>query len=382
MRVLHLVKTSDGARWAAEQVKVLVREGHEIGVILPSPRGKMLNAWRSSGAKLYFGNVELPVKRPWEYNKRRTFLNEVVEDFRPELVHSHFFSTTILARQVLKLPVAFQVPGPLHMESALFKKWDLMSARPNDFWIASSHAIRELYLNEGVPGDRVGMSYYGNEISDYDTKSLGLRKELKFSGDDYIVGNISYFYPPKKYLFQTSGLKGHELMFEGLGLIKNRSIKGVFWGEQWGGSKSYEKKLQSLCPINCQMPGALKPFEVSRGWKTMDVCIHMPYSENCGGVLEPLLHEVPVIACNVGGLSELIVNNKTGLLVERASQNCSDAILYAYKNRERMQNMAVLGSRLARKAFDVNRTAKEISTIYREGLNVFNRSLFYSKELL
>ena len=39
MRVLHLVKTSDGARWAAEQVKVLVREGHEIGVILPSPRG-------------------------------------------------------------------------------------------------------------------------------------------------------------------------------------------------------------------------------------------------------------------------------------------------------------------------------------------------------
>ena len=203
MRVLHLVKTSDGARWAAEQVKVLVREGHEIGVILPSPRGKMLNAWRSSGAKLYFGNVELPVKRPWEYNKRRTFLNEVVEDFRPELVHSHFFSTTILARQVLKLPVAFQVPGPLHMESALFKKWDLMSARPNDFWIASSHAIRELYLNEGVPGDRVGMSYYGNEISDYDTKSLGLRKELKFSGDDYIVGNISYFYPPKKYLFQN-----------------------------------------------------------------------------------------------------------------------------------------------------------------------------------
>ena len=114
----------------------------------------------------------------------------------------------------------------------------------------------------------------------------------------------------------------------------------------------------------------------------MDVCIHMPYSENCGGVLEPLLHEVPVIACNVGGLSELIVNNKTGLLVERASQNCSDAILYAYKNRERMQNMAVAGSRLARKAFDVNRTAKEISTIYREGLNAFNRSLFYSKELL
>ncbi|MBC77592.1 MAG: hypothetical protein CME64_16425 [Halobacteriovoraceae bacterium] len=380
MRVLHLVKTSDGARWAAEQVKVLVELGHEIGVILPQQNGKMMNAWDKTGAELFFGNVELPVKSPWEFPYRKVFLQNIVEDFKPDIIHSHFFSTTLMARYSTHVPVAFQVPGPLHMENALFKKWDLYSARKQDFWIASSHAIRSLYLSEEVDASKVGMSYYGNTIEDYSLGGKGLRSELSLGDRDFVVGNISYFYSPKKYLFQTKGLKGHEMMFEALSKLKGDGIKGVFWGEQWGEGVNYEKKLRSLVPENCLMPGALAPFEVSKGWNTMDMCMHMPFSENCGGVLEPLLHEVPVIASNVGGLPELIINNKTGILIERCPSEAAKSIKKAKSNKILLKDMAKKGAALARTAFDVSRTAREIDRIYKSGGEMDDKSMFFSKE--
>lgn len=384
MKALHLVKTSDGARWAVEMVQRLVSYGHEIGVILPSQEGKMMKSWESSGAKLFFANVEIPVKNPLEYKKRKTNFLHIVEEFNPDLIHSHFFSTTILARYALgkgPIPVAFQVAGPLHLENSFFKKWDISSARAHDFWIASSQAIRSLYLNSGVAENRVGLSYYGNSLKDYQSGGENLRKQLSFSSEDYVVGSLSYFYPPKAYLGQFKGLKGHELVFEALKAFENdSSLKSVFWGEQWGRGNSYENKLRKLAPKNCQLPGPLSPFDVSKGWNTLDLCVHMPLSENCGGVLEPLLHGVPVIAADIGGLGEVIINNNTGLLIKREPSELQDAIHYARQHQDEMKEYTQRGAQLIKKVFDVDRTSKEISKIY-DNLKP-NQEIFIPKDHL
>ncbi|MCO4755234.1 MAG: glycosyltransferase family 4 protein [Bacteriovoracaceae bacterium] len=384
MRVLHLVKTSDGARWAAEQVAVLVQLGHEVGVVLPADNGKMIAAWKESGATLYYANVEVPVKNPLKLSERKKALLEIVDTFKPDLIHSHFFSTTILARLALKnrkLPIAFQVPGPLHLENSLFRNWDILSARPQDFWIASSHAIRNIYLEHNVPSSKVSMSYYGNSLEDYQCSGPNLREDLGIGEDDFVVGNISYFYAPKWFLGQSLGLKGHELMFETLGGM-DHEVKGVFWGEQWGQGSKYENKLKSLRPANCLMPGALSPFEVSKGWLSMDLCIHLPFSENCGGVLEPLLHEVPVLASDTGGLPELIIENKTGLVVARDPALAREKVKLAKTNPHKLKEMAKNGAKLVRFAFDVKRSAREIDQIYKNGVDGFEKNILNPKEVV
>lgn len=370
MRVLHLVKTSDGARWALEQARELAQKGHSIAVVLPSQNGLMVEKWRESGVKVFLARVELPIKSPWELAKRQQALLNIVEEFKPDLIHSHFFSTTVLARRALaksKIPVAFQVPGPLHLENRFFRHWDIQSARPQDFWIGSSHAIRNLYLKHGVPAYKVGMSYYGNKIQDYRLEGEGLRPWRKDGLDPFVVGSISYFYPPKRYLLQSKGLKGHELAFDALRSMEKEdssAIAGVFWGKQWGGGAHYENKLKAMLPKNCLMPGALKPFEVSKGWLGLDVCIHLPFSENCGGVLEPLLHGVPVIASAVGGLPEIIQHKKTGLLVDRNQDAIRREILWAKEHMDDMRVFAQRGKKLVETAFDVERTSLEIARIY------------------
>jgi len=160
MRILHAVKTVDGARWAVDQVRELVARGYDVHVALPALSGRLLRQWEETGATLHAQPMDLPVAVPW----RLTFLLEqvrrLVDRVKPDLIHSHFFGTTLMLRMALgrdhAVPRVFQVPGPLHLEHAFFRRWELSSAGANDSWIASSRHVESLYRAAG--SQRIGSS--------------------------------------------------------------------------------------------------------------------------------------------------------------------------------------------------------------------------------
>jgi hypothetical protein len=243
MKALHFFKTSDGARWGCEMVEQLIEQGIEVTVVLPSSKGKMIPAWKKTGAKLIYAYSELPIKKIWNFYKVKKVVRDIIKLEQPDVIHSHFFSQTILLRSIkTNIIRIFQVPGPLHLENWIFRKWDLLSAKSNDRWIASSQYIRKLYVDSGVEISRIGLSYYGNHLSEYDISSDNLREEYNLKRNDFVVGNLSYFYPPKKYLLQKVGLKGHELFIE---ILKDLKLKAVIFGAQIGKSQKYFDKLRS-----------------------------------------------------------------------------------------------------------------------------------------
>ena len=75
MRVLQLVKTSHGARWALEQVQELCKMGVEVHVALPNLAGGFANAWTESGAKVHIVDIEFPARELWR-------LPSVISSFR------------------------------------------------------------------------------------------------------------------------------------------------------------------------------------------------------------------------------------------------------------------------------------------------------------
>ena len=94
--------------------------------------------------------------------------------------------------------------------------------------------------------------------------------------------------------------------------------------------------------------------------------MHVPLSENCVGVIEPLNAEVPVIASSVSGLPEVIIDRRTGWLVPpRRSHLLARAILEVLDHGEEGRRMAVLGKQLVDTMFDVERTGREVYEIYR-----------------
>lgn len=378
MKVLHVVKTLDGAWWALEQVKILKNNHHlDIHVIVPTGQGKFLQQWKSLDVTLHQLDVDIPIKNPFLIFKRIKALKTILKKINPDIIHSHFFGTTITLRLAnkAKIPMIFQVPGPLHLENFFFKYWEILSAKKHDYWIASSKYIRHLYHKENINPQRVFLSYYGSDYKAFNqAKKDSLRKEHLFSEEDFLVGNVSYIYAPKKYLFQKRGLKNHELLIESIAKAqqKNSNIKGLLIGGQWGNSLDYENKLRQyankLSKNNIVLTGKVSPEKAHEAWQNLDLCLHLPTSENCGGVIEPLLSGLPVLTNNTGGIPEVIIDGVTGYITSNNPKEIAEKIEKIRKNNNH-ENIVRNGQALVKTMFDVKRTACEVFQIYQHIIN-------------
>ena len=101
-----------------------------------------------------------------------------------------------------------------------------------------------------------------------------------------------------------------------------------------------------------------------------DCAVHVPLSENCGGVVEPLLSAVPTIAGEVGGLPEVVQHGRTGETVPvRRPDLLAKSILRVLDHCEEHQCMADRGRRLCAQMFDAERCGREVVSVYRHILD-------------
>lgn len=376
IRVLQVVKTTDGARWAAWQARALTRLGVEVHVAVPAVQGEAIRLWRESGAKIHVADFSLPFKQPQLWRQRGQAIRTLLRDVKPALIHSHFVTNTLTLRLVLgsahEIPILFQVPGPLHMESAPARRLDLYTAGARDYWIPSSKYTRALYQRYGAAQERVFLGYYGFPLKLLESQRAGkLRAAEGLGARDIVIGNINNIYPPKYLIGQTIGSKGHEYVIDTLALVcqKRSDVTGVLVGGQWEDGTGYRDRLIRRAR---QKAGARIRFvervgfeAVNRLWADYDCAVHMPISENCGGVIEPLAAEVPTVAARVGGLPEVVLDGVTGALVPPRDPVCAaERILETLEHHADSKRQAQVGRALVLEMFDEERTTAQIANIY------------------
>jgi glycosyltransferase involved in cell wall biosynthesis len=191
-----------------------------------------------------------------------------------------------------------------------------------------------------------------------------------------VVGNINLMYAPKYYLGQTVGLKCHEDVIDALGIVLSErpDVVGVLAGGPFGRAAGYERRLHAraweVAGDRIKMPGILSYDEVRGAWPDFDCAVHVPLSENCGGVVEPLLAGVPTIASSVGGLTEVVQPEITGVVVPpRKPKELAAAVLSVLNNLPEQRRKAMLGRSLVQVMFDVARTSAEVHQIYQHILD-------------
>jgi glycosyltransferase involved in cell wall biosynthesis len=384
MRVLQVTKTSEASFWAVRQAAFLVKHGVEVHAILPVATGTAVAAWQASGASLHFLDCSLPIRKPATVLQRASQIRHLIEAVQPDLIHTHHVTTTVMLRLALgrkhSIPRLFQVPGPLHLEHWHTRNFEIALAGTNDFWIASSRFIMQLYENAGVATNKLFLSYYATDTTSFSNVRTGyLRHKVGIPEDAVLIGNISFIYPPKRYLGHTVGLKCHEDIIEAISIVQRQrnDVWGVLAGGTFGSSDKYERRLRALAKQKGDgkilMPGRLNSQEVVWGWPDFDCAVHVPLSENCGGVVEPLLAGVPTIAGNVGGLPEVVQRGLTGELVPtRSPQLLAEAVFKLLDHYDEFRRVAEQGRQLANVMFDSERCSNEILAIYRHLL--FNES--------
>ncbi len=373
MRVLHFLKTSVGASWGLRQMRELVRLGIEVHVALPD--GPLVESYRAAGVVLHFIDASINLRNPVANIPTFSAIRQLVDKVKPQVIHSHFVATTLALRFALgrNHPVKriFQVPGPLHLEHPFFRAMEISSAGPADYWLASCEWTRRRYISSGISPCRLGLVYYGIDLPDQPDGRLGrLRREYGVSTNAPVIGNVAYFYPPKRYLGQKVGLKGHEDLIEAVDLV-GRNTPGLtcfLVGGPWGGADRYFESVKSLAKkaVHAQIILTGYRADVHQIYQDFDVAVHPSHSENVGGAVESLLHEVPTIATNVGGFPDLIRPGVTGWLVPpKAPQALANSIQEALERPDEATRRAKAGRRLVEDLLDVRENARELVMYYK-----------------
>ncbi len=346
----------------------------EIQVHVALPANGNPDILKKSGVTVHHLHSDLPIHQPWIWPSRSKQLRALVSNVNPHIIHSHFVGTTLAMRLSLgrthRTPRLFQVPGPLHLEHKFFRELDVVTAGPADRWVASCHWTYDRYLNEGIGKDRVFLSYYGTDLNSFSNGHRGkLRCELGLTSQSPLIGMVAYMYPPKHYLGQKRGIKGHEDLIDAVSLCRQRlpGIKVVFIGGAWNNATSYEKTIHHYAR---QMLGNDAIFlgtrnDVNELYPDLDVAVHPSHSENLGGAGESLLWCIPTIATNVGGFPDIVIPGQTGWLVPAHDPAClADTILEVLRNPVHAKRLAVAGRERVHHLLDIRETAREIKRIY------------------
>lgn len=349
MKILQLVKTSNAAGWAMQQMRMLVAEGYEVHVAMPKG-GTLTEDYKQFGIIIH--PIDYSLKR---LGKSIGDLRKIVDEVKPDIIHSHFYITTLIMRLGLrryKIPRFFQLPGPSHLYYPALKWLEIVIAQKDrDYWIGSCKYSCDVYKNSGIDSSRIFLSYYQGlprEIPEYkDEKKL--RRELGLPDSAIMIGMISYMYPPKRYLGQTRGIKGHEDFIEAIAIAskKNPDIYGLCIGGAWNGNVKYEKQIHKFAQKHTDhIIFCGTRLDVPQIYPELFCAVQPSHQENLGGAAQAFGNKCPIIATNTGGLPDIVIDGVTGYLVPvKDPERLAEAILKSVDNPEKTHAMMIEGRR-------------------------------------
>jgi glycosyltransferase involved in cell wall biosynthesis len=173
--------------------------------------------------------------------------------------------------------------------------------------------------------------------------------------------------------------KGHELFIDALNLVNKELGHQAFYAVILGsdqGRDVYAKKIKRLC----------EQYRLTAQLKFIDHCKNMPLAykisdlvvsastkpEAFGRVaIEAQSMEKPIVASDIGGSNETIVNNETGFLFESSnSVSLSKKIVQVLNlDKSRLKSMGIEGRKNVIKKFNVEKMCFSTYSEYKKLLN-------------
>lgn len=234
--------------------------------------------------------------------------------------HEKRFFDTVFTRFFLKQNNAFAV-----MTNAV--KEDLLSFQSNAKYVLKQHPL---------------YSHFGNKIEKYKAQ-----QQLKI---DSSKKTILFFGLIRAY-------KGLDILLEAFRVLPNE-YNLIIAGESYEDFNAYQKLIDK-CDNKSNIyvfNRFIKDEEVPLFYSASEVCV-LPYkSATQSGVTAVSFHfNVPVIASNVGGLSETISHQKTGLIIDNmnAEKLKTNIVAFFEDNKHYQDNIEKLKQELSWDSFAI-----------------------------
>lgn len=314
--------------------------------------------------------------RPWTdfaaYRKLRTLLKQL----RPDVVHTHSAKAGVLGRAAawsLNIPcVVHTVHGaPFHpfqswIARSAFQQCEHWAAKRCHKLISVADAMTDLMVQANVaPREKFVTIYSGMDVEPFlqaDQMRIQTRQELGLQPSDIVVGKIARLF----------NLKGHEYLLQAAPAIvaANPNIKFLLVGD---GSlrASIERTIAANgLERNFLFTGLVPPTEIPKWISAMDMLVHVSLREGLARALpQALLAGKPVISYDIDGAKEVVLHEKTGLLLPPKSiEELQSAVLRLALDPSLRQELGQFGQSRCSKMFDHGNMTREIRELYQRVL--------------
>lgn len=337
-------------RW----VEYMADRGHQIHLITFHGGDKIPNVevhYLSSPGKLIY---------PFFLPKIR-FLIKIIN---PDMLHAHYASSYGLLGACSGFhPLVLSVWGwdviNFPETSFLHKLLVKYALRKADHITATSYFLKSTVMNLISMSERTSVIPFGTDLtlfhpeakpSKNKTTTIGIVKTLRTKyGIEYLI---------RAFALVEKKLKNVNLRIAGEGPLK----------------ESLHKLSKELgCAEKIHFVGVIPHSKVSEFLQKIDIFVvpSIDKSESFGvAAIEASGCELPVIASNIGGLPEVVLNRKTGLLVPPKDPSAiADAIIHLIENPELRWEYGRRGREFVMKNYNWQENALRMEKLYRKILN-------------
>ena len=226
-----------------------------------------------------------------------------------------------------------------------------------DRFIAISEAIRQVLIAGGVDGERIAVVHSGIDLGRFEgVEPEGLREELGLAADAPVIGNVA----------AMADHKGQRYLVAAMPRVLEAEPQARLFivgdGELRGPLESQVREL------------GLRDAVTFTGFRTdvpqwlafFDVFVMSSHLEGlCTSVLDALALRRPVVASAAGGLPEIIIHERTGLLVPpKEPAPLADAIVRVLRDRELGRRLAEAGRRRVEEHFSAESMVEGTIAVY------------------
>jgi glycosyltransferase involved in cell wall biosynthesis len=260
--------------------------------------------------------VALELRRPGQVGAAWRFLG-LLRRWRPDILHSHLFYASVFASPLGRLagvPVIVETP---HLRERWRHGWlkshyvvDRAIGRLVDRYIAVSEANATYLVGEkGIPARKVAVVPNGVDLDRFDTRSIDggqIRRAHGLRPDDRLIVVIGRLEPQK----------GHTVLLEALPAVAARvpGVRAVLVGEG-----SLRRELESDAArlgLTSRVTFTGYCADVVPWLAAADLTVLPSFYEGLPlAAIESLAAGRPVVASEVDGTPEVVVDGRTGLTV-------------------------------------------------------------------
>ena len=312
-------------------------------------------------------------------------IKKIIEEYRPHIVHTHAAKPGAIGRlaaSVCKVPVIVHTYHG-HVFHSYFGKAKTQFFIQAERYLATKTdriiAISDQQKTELVDTFRICKPEKMTVIplgldlrkfyEDQEQKRIVFRKKLGISDDELAIGIVGRVVP----------IKNHKLFIDAIQEVlskTSRKVRFIIVGDGDMRESLFSLLDQYLIPYN-YLPEQTQPAQVTfTSWLTemdevyagLDIVALTSLNEGTPvSLIEAQAANKPIVSTRVGGVEDVVIENKTALLCpsEQVSP-FSDALLRLTENDHLRHQMGQFGNQHVKDRFDKDRLVSDVRSLYHQ----------------